>query len=893
MKKLFKQIAIFLTPILMLIILLFFFNIMRFDFKYAHQSSMVYNQPIKLHKYLLLSEIKNFTNSFIKEKKINFKKINLFVEEQKLKKLSSKTPLSTKEWVRAKIGLNLDKLQDVQLRYRGDNPANWMFKKKSFKIKTKKKELINNIRSFDYLIYSANLFSSYYLSKKMSLITQNAKIAQINLNGKNRGLYIELDKIDESFLRNNNIMPINIYKGENHSTEKKIGLNENLFNNPRLWSKVAVFNQKDENDYSDLKHFLSNMNKNNFKDQNLIDEYLDIDYFSKYEAFLTLTQNNHHDWFHNLRLISDPWKGKVYQIITDPIIYENIPGKPFLLDFASNDLSKLVNSKSNFIHKKYKILYEFLNEKKIIEELENFFLKHKNDLRIADKSEPYMLNRINYIEDYQNIIQKLRKNKKNINTILENDLKSSFWTYNNQNKNIELIVGQQTPLSNIELSFNINELPNWIGVDQNFNNKIDQNEKKYFLKDGTTNISIPLIFYTNRLNKTSRDTMVFQENEIINIQTKINLISSNSKKPIKLKSTNYFTKKEYFLNFMEKNSAVRPSKYNKILFEDEKKLPLIELSGSLNIKDNKIFENPVKILKGTTFHIYPNKHIIFKNKVEAVGSKDEPIIFKKFEKSKLTSKQKEASSWGTVALLGRKTEGSLFNNVIFKNGSGGIHNQLSFISMFSLHDVQDVKIYNCDFYSNLIYDDTVHVIYSNNVKFKNINIFKAFSDAVDVDISQNIDFENIKIEDPGNDGIDFMKSSANIKNLSVIGAKDKGISIGENSSIKIKNSIFDKNFIGIAVKDNSIATIIESNFMENYYQLASYAKNWRYSGGGTVKIKNSNFLSKSNRFSVLSEPGDEEDKKKKELNQNSYINISDSKIEGEIYKEGNNILIIK
>ena len=136
-----------------------------------------------------------------------------------------------------------------------------------------------------------------------------------------------------------------------------------------------------------------------------------------------------------------------------------------------------------------------------------------------------------------------------------------------------------------------------------------------------------------------------------------------------------------------------------------------------------------------------------------------------------------------------------------------------------------------------------------------------------------------------------MKSNANIKNLSVMGAKDKGISIGENSSIIVKNSTFDKNFIGIAVKDNSKATIEDSNFKENYYQLASYAKNWRYSGGGTVSIKNSNFLSKSNRFSVLSEPGDEEDKKKKELNQNSFINISDSKIEGEIFKEGNNILL--
>ena len=75
-----------------------------------------------------------------------------------------------------------------------------MFKKKSFKIKTRKYELVNNVRSFDYLNYSADLFSSFYLSKKMSLITQDAQITKVNLNGRSQGLYIELDKIDESFL---------------------------------------------------------------------------------------------------------------------------------------------------------------------------------------------------------------------------------------------------------------------------------------------------------------------------------------------------------------------------------------------------------------------------------------------------------------------------------------------------------------------------------------------------------------------------------------------------------------------------------------------------------------------------------------------------------------------
>ena len=30
--------------------------------------------------------------------------------------------------------------------------------------------------------------------------------------------------------------------------------------------------------------------------------------------------NYHHDYFHNMRLIIDPWKGKITQLIADPII---------------------------------------------------------------------------------------------------------------------------------------------------------------------------------------------------------------------------------------------------------------------------------------------------------------------------------------------------------------------------------------------------------------------------------------------------------------------------------------------------------------------------------------------------------------------------------------------
>ena len=60
----------------------------------------------------------------------------------------------------------------------------------------------------------------------MNLINQKHKLVEVYVNGESNGLYIEQEKIDESFLRNNKLMPTNIYKGENHATEYHIGLNK-------------------------------------------------------------------------------------------------------------------------------------------------------------------------------------------------------------------------------------------------------------------------------------------------------------------------------------------------------------------------------------------------------------------------------------------------------------------------------------------------------------------------------------------------------------------------------------------------------------------------------------------------------------------------------------------
>ena len=41
----------------------------------------------------------------------------------------------------------------------------------------------------------------YFISEQMGLINQKYKLVEIYINGESRGLFIEQEKIDESFLR--------------------------------------------------------------------------------------------------------------------------------------------------------------------------------------------------------------------------------------------------------------------------------------------------------------------------------------------------------------------------------------------------------------------------------------------------------------------------------------------------------------------------------------------------------------------------------------------------------------------------------------------------------------------------------------------------------------------
>lgn len=108
---------------------------------------------------------------------------------------------------------------------------------------------------------------------------------------------------------------------------------------------------------------------------------------------------------------------------------------------------------------------------------------------------------------------------------------------------------------------------------------------------------------------------------------------------------------------------------------------------------------------------------------------------------------------------------------------------------------------NCKF-SNSYSEDALNVVRSDSIVLRNTTFKNCKSDALDIDFSKilvsDCDFFQIK-----GDAVDLSGSSGEINNLKINDVIDKGLSIGEKSSVLVSNIDCEYANIGLAVKDGS------------------------------------------------------------------------------------------
>ncbi|MCK5633318.1 CotH kinase family protein, partial [bacterium] len=223
------------------------------------------------------------------------------------------------------------KTYDVKMALFGDRPDNYIFGKKSFKIKTEKEEYINGKRRLNFVLpenrgFAVTIFEAE-LAKKLGLFPPEYKMAEVNINGVSQGLFFVEEGLDQEYTeRNQEPGTIILQHTDNWVEDHPIQQSNSLH-----WKiagivppggydySAGVINQTGHNTPFDLDisnfeeidsleekkinyrlfELLKAVEENN---QDVFEELIDIDNVSSIEALRALFGNVHNFTGDNLRL---------------------------------------------------------------------------------------------------------------------------------------------------------------------------------------------------------------------------------------------------------------------------------------------------------------------------------------------------------------------------------------------------------------------------------------------------------------------------------------------------------------------------------------------------------------------------------------------------------------
>lgn len=314
-----------------------------------------------------------------------------------------------------------------------------------------------------------------------------------------------------------------------------------------------------------------------------------------------------------------------------------------------------------------------------------------------------------------------------------------------------------------------------------------------------------------------------------------------------------FTKNAFITAlFVPSNESVLPSTISSNTELRLEESPYLA-AGDVLIKPNVTLQVQagVEILMPTSASLYIQGNILME------GTQTDPIIIR-------PNVQSGASQWGALC-FDRATDASRLTHVHLEGASrgpdpvkhigavSGYHSdiKLNYVTIedaafpvFAQYGNLDVR--HCSLHSEKICD-MINAKYASSVLVENCEL--RGNDAYDVDA---IDFDQItegiirgnrifNFYGPNSDGIDLGEACQDILvegNL-IFNCTDKGISVGQTSSVTIRRNVIVNCAQGVGVKDEGSYALIEGNtFYGNGYAVACFEKNLGVGGGQTDAVNN-------------------------------------------------------
>jgi hypothetical protein len=214
----------------------------------------------------------------------------------------------------------------------------------------------------------------------------------------------------------------------------------------------------------------------------------------------------------------------------------------------------------------------------------------------------------------------------------------------------------------------------------------------------------------------------------------------------------------------------------------------------------------LKSKKGISFKILEKEKKILINKNDLSG--------------RLVFSGKLLKGWKILFLDKSNIENSNLDKKYIVNDENGLTGCLTFFNIRLENISIDAKNAKCE--------DSINFINVSGA-IDDINVSNSLSDGVDFDFS-SLKIGRLTSVNSKNDCIDFSYGEYLIEKVFAESCGDKGISVGENSNVEIKQLISKNSNIGVASKDSSI-TKIDNAFLKNMnICFSAYNKKQEFNG---------------------------------------------------------------
>ena len=132
-------------------------------------------------------------------------------------------------------------------------------------------------------------------------------------------------------------------------------------------------------------------------------------------------------------------------------------------------------------------------------------------------------------------------------------------------------------------------------------------------------------------------------------------------------------------------------------------------------------------------------------------------------------------------------------------------------------------------FRNLKSEDAIN-LFRTKFYIDQVEIIKTFSDAFDADFCNGV-MKKCSFINCGNDGVDISGGSLEISESEFLNIKDKAVSAGEKSKLKVSKCSIQNSSMGIISKDLSIVESIENKLLDCEIGYCAFQKKGEFGPG--------------------------------------------------------------